>query len=95
MKKERIELTPEQREALLQENKRHFTLLFAIVFAAFLLVWPVLLVLDFVHGAAAMQIVLHGGCTLFNVFLAVTFFLRWRRMAAGSASKEEETHHIP
>ena len=99
MKKERIELTPEQREALNESNKRQYSLVAAIVWTVCSAAWLVTLVMDFTNDAATLQIVMHVICAVLTATSAVLHFLRWREMkktpSASEPAPEEETANTP
>ena len=99
MKKERIELTPEQRKALNENNKRQYSLVAAIVWTVCSAIWGVVLVLDFTNDAADLQIVLHVICEVLNATSAVLHFCNWRKMKVAQPTSEpapeEETANTP
>ena len=88
MKRETIERTPEEIQQMTRTNKRQYSLVAAII-------WAVLLVLDVVHHAAALQVVLHSVCIVCTVCSAVLHFVGWRRMSHPEPQTGEEPSAIP
>ncbi len=80
MKREPKERTPEELEQMSRSNQQQYSLIAAIIWAICSIIWAVLLVLDILHDAATLQIVLHSVCTVLTAFNTVIHFVRWRRM---------------
>lgn len=90
MKKEPIQRTQEEIDALTENNRRQYTLVAAIIWVFCSVAWLVTLVLDVIHDAATLQLVLHGVCTVLTAVAAVLNFRRWRRMTATPTTSAED-----
>ena len=95
MKRETIERTPEEIQQMIRTNKRQYSLVAAIIWAVCSVIWAVLLVLDVVHHAAALQVVLHSVCIVCTVCSAVLHFVGWWRMSHPESQTGEEPSAIP
>lgn len=91
MKQEVRERTPEEVAALQEESKRQFTLVSLIAWIVCTAAGILLLVLDFIHDAAFLQILLHAGSVVLTTLLAVMHILRWRELKRAPAALEEDT----
>lgn len=91
MRKEPIQRTQEEIDALTENNRRQYSLVAAIIWAVCSVIWAVTLVLDILNDAATLQLVLHGVCIVFTIAAAVMNFLRWRKMTATPATPAEDT----
>ena len=91
MKRQVKERTPEELAALQAENKRQFTLVSLIAWVVCTAAGILLLVLDFVHDASWLQILLHVGSVALTALLTVLHFLRWREMKRTPAAPAEDT----
>ena len=91
MKREVKERTPEEIAAMTETNRCQYTLVAAIIWAVCTVIWGVLLVLDVIHSAATLQLVLHVLCTVLTAAAAVMNFLRWRKLTATPETPAEDS----
>lgn len=91
MKRQVKERTPEEIERLNQKNQQQYSLVAAILWAVCSVVWAVTLVLDVLHEAATLQIVLNVVCAGCTAASSVLHFIRWHRMKKADTVSAEDT----
>lgn len=69
--------------------QKNLILAVAILWSLCAVVLGVVILLGLFHHAAIMQRVLHGFCAVLAVVLAVSNFVRWRKMPTETATDED------
>ena len=90
MSKERREMTEEERERLMKNNKRQYSLVAAIIWTLTSVVWIVVLCLNVAHKDPMVTVGLNIFCAVVTAACAVRHFIDWRKMKADTEAESTD-----